>query len=388
MGLQGWEEYHLGDLVRSVSDTYKFQRDKIIFLNTGDVLEGKVLHRNYSEVSNLPGQAKKKIQKNDILFSEIRPANKRYALVDFNAHDYVVSTKLMVLRANEKIYVKFLLYTLANKKRLEYLQAVAENRSGTFPQITFNDIKSIKILLPPLDEQSRIASFLSSLDDKIELNLRMNKTLESIAQTIFKEWFVDFRFPGFDGVLVDGLPKGWERGKLGDVTINYDNKRVPLSSMERAKRKGKYPYYGAASIIDYVDNYLFDGTYLLIGEDGTVITDDGFPILQYVWGKFWVNNHAHVLQGKGEISTEFLYLFLKCTPVNSIVTGAVQPKINQANLNGIALIIPQKDILYQFSNLMLPIFNKLKNISEENQTITQLRDSLLPKLMSGKIRVP
>ena len=91
----------------------------------------------------------------------------------------------------------------------------------------------------------------------------MNQTLEAMAQAIFKEWFVDFNFPGFHGEFVDGLPKGWKMGKLNDISSNFDNKRVPLSSMQRKDKQGIYPYYGAATIFDYIDEYIFDGTYLL-----------------------------------------------------------------------------------------------------------------------------
>jgi type I restriction enzyme S subunit len=116
---------------------------------------------------------------------------------------------------------------------------------------------------------------------------------------------------------------------LGDVINLFDHKRIPLSNRERANRQGPYPYYGAAGILDYVNDYLFDGIYVLIGEDGSVIDEEGHPIVQYVWGKFWVNNHAHVIQGKGYITTEFLMLFLKQLDIKAYVTGAVQPKLNQ-----------------------------------------------------------
>ena len=245
----------------------------------------------------------------------------------------------------------------------------------------------MKVVAPDLKSQKQIASILSSLDNKIELNLQMNQTLEAMAQAVFKEWFVNFNFPGFDGKLVDGLPKGWRAGKLGEIMRNSDSKRIPLSSMQRAERKGQYPYYGAASIVDYVDDYIFEGTYLLFGEDGTVITEDGFPVLQYVNGRFWVNNHAHVLQGKTPISTEFIYLLLKEMPINHIVTGAVQPKINQGNLNGIECNIPTESVLSQFTFLIEPFFEKRMLIEEENRNLTQLRDNLLPNLMSGKLEV-
>lgn len=148
-----------------------------------------------------------------------------------------------------------------------------------------------------------------------------------------------------------------------------------------------YPYYGAASLMDYVDNYLFDGIYLLLGEDGTVVDDLGFPILQYVYGQFWVNNHAHIITGKEGFSVEELYLFFSLTNIKSIITGAVQPKISQKNLKKVPAIIPSKEILYAFDEIIQPIFSQIRNLREENIHLTDIRDTLLPKLMSGEFDV-
>jgi type I restriction enzyme S subunit len=100
----------------------------------------------------------------------------------------------------------------------------------------------------------------------------------------------------------------WKTVKLGEIVILHDSKRVPLSSLERAKRKGNYPYYGAASIVDYIDSYIFDGDYILLGEDGTVINDNGTPILQRPSGQFWVSNHAHVITNREWVDFDFLYI--------------------------------------------------------------------------------
>lgn len=241
---------------------------------------------------------------------------------------------------------------------------------------------SLEIKIPEtLEEQKEIAVMLGSFDDKIELLRRENKILESVAQTLFKEWFVDFKFPGYEKIqFIDGLPEGWRVGKLGDVCINFDSKRVPLASDVRAKRKGLYPYYGATQIMDYVDDYLFDGTYLLLAEDASVMDDNGFPVLQYVEGQFWVSNHAHVLQGLNIYSTEMIYLLMRQTPVAGIVTGAVQLKINQENLFSLPVIISTKRISDLFNQVIIPQFEKLKVNRKEIQTLSKLRDGLLNKI--------
>ncbi len=254
-----------------------------------------------------------------------------------------------------------------------------------------NNFAEYPINLPPLPEQKAIADMLSSFDEKIELLREQNKTLETLAQTIFKEWFVHFNYPDATGDMVDSelgeIPKGWRVGTLRDVVDIFDSKRIPLSSNERQKRQGIYPYYGATKAMDYIDDYLFDGTYLLMAEDGSVMDDNGYPFLQYVWGKFWVNNHTHILQGKNGFSTAALYVFLKRRKVAGIVNGAVQLKINQTNLMGFDMLLPADDVMQKFNALLQPIFEKVKNNSSQVQELSKTRDALLPKLMSGTVRI-
>ena len=139
--------------------------------------------------------------------------------------------------------------------------------------------------------------------------------------------------------------------------------------------------------MDYVDDYLFDGIYLLLGEDGTVVDDKGFPILQYIDVRFWVNNHAHILTGKLGFSVEELYLFFSLTNIKPIVTGAVQQKVSQGNLKSLPVIIPTESVLRDFDALIQPLFSEIRNLRNENMNLTSLRDALLQKLMSGELDV-
>lgn len=170
----------LGNLINSISKTHKFDKDELVFLNTSDVLEGKILISYYSKISTLKGQAKKTISNGDILYSEIRPQNRRYAYVKNleKPEDYVVSTKLMVLRQKSlNINTDYLYHFLTSDSTINYLQRKAEGRIGSFPQITFDILKRLKIRLPDLTTQQKIASILSALDDKIELNNKINDNL-------------------------------------------------------------------------------------------------------------------------------------------------------------------------------------------------------------------
>ena len=183
------------------------------------------------------------------------------------------------------------------------------------------------------------------------------------------------------------IPEGWKVTDFGSVSACFDRLRVPLSKRQRKQRQGNVPYYGATSVMDYVDEAIFDGIYLLLGEDGSVLKGDGTPFTQYIWGKSWVNNHAHVLQGRNGISTEQLYLFMKETNIASFVTGAVQLKLNQKNMNSIPFIRAIHKINKYFNDRIGFLFTVYKTNIEVTETLVQLRDLLLPKLISGEIRL-
>ena len=231
--------------------------------------------------------------------------------------------------------------------------------------------------------------------------LDSNENLEKQAQAIFKNWFIDFEFPNeerqpykssggkmiWNEELQKEIPEGWKNGITDEVIEILDFKRIPLSNHQRAKMQKIYPYYGATSLMDYVDNYIFDGIYLLIGEDGTVIDDNGYPILQYIFGKFWVNNHAHVLKGKNGFSVEELFLFFKNINIKTKITGSVQQKLNQSNLKNISLTIPSLEVLSKFDIIIQPMFKFIRNNTLESKQLADLRDTLLPRLMSGELDV-
>ena len=266
-----------------------------------------------------------------------------------------------------------------------YIPHLLKKESGTvFGSVNRNDINGLEVDIPEdAQVQKKIARYLEMIDDKIELNNTINNNLEQQAKALYKDWFFDFSPFSTEG----NLPNGWRLGTVGDIIQLHDSKRVPLSGSERDKMEKIYPYYGATSLMDYVDNYLFDGIYLLLGEDGTVVDSLGFPILQYVYGQFWVNNHAHIITGKEGFSVEELYLFFSLTNIKSIVTGAVQQKVSQQNLKKVPAIIPRKEALSAFDDLIQPIFAQIRNLRDENAHLADLRDTLLPKLMSGEIDV-
>ena len=179
----GWGFKRVGELCQSVSNKHSFNKSKLIFLNTGDIEDNRFLHANYSDVATMPGQAKKTIQKGDILYSEIRPINKHYAFVNFSAEDYVVSTKLMVIRSTQ-IAPRRLFHFLTLKETILELQMQAESRSGTFPQIRFDNISRLPILIAPPEIENRFNVFLDKFYNKIESNIVENQRLAELRDIL------------------------------------------------------------------------------------------------------------------------------------------------------------------------------------------------------------
>ena len=188
-----------------------------------------------------------------------------------------------------------------------------------------------------------------------------------------------------DELMQEYCPNGVEYRKLEECCNILDKKRKPVTKAARVA--GEYPYYGAHGIQDYVSDYIFDGTYVLVGEDGSVITKAGTPVVTWAEGKIWVNNHAHVLSGKDGFPTELLIPFLKTYNIKGLVTGAVQAKLNQANMAQIQIPIPPKENINNISVIIKSIYKKYRLLTEENQRLAALRDTLLPKLMSGEIKL-
>lgn len=313
----------------------------------------------------------------DIVFSRVGSVD-RCSFVDSEHDGWMFSGRCLRVRPTDEIYPLYLYYFFCLEETKQFVRNIAVG--ATMPSINTKLLGEVEVIFPHKDIQAQIASVLSAIDSKIETNEKLNDNLEQQAMVLYGK--------SFPYAVADELPAGWRVGTVGEIIEIHDSKRIPLSGAQRAKMEKRiYPYYGAASLMDYVDEYIFDGKYLLLGEDGTVVNDAGYPVLQYVWGQFWVNNHAHILMGKLGFNVESLFLLFKHTPVKSIVTGAVQPKISQANLRSIQVVIPPRSELDAFNELICPLFGQIRQNQDQNKLLATLRDTLLPKLMSGEIDV-
>ena len=336
------------------------------------------------DTEKAPFSGGSKFRNGDTIMARITPCleNGKTAFVDILGEDEIAfgSTEFIVMRAKEGVSDPQFIYYLATSPWFRNVAIKSMVGSSGRQRVQQSVLDDLVLNVPSIEEQKKISSVLCALDQKIALNNEINDNLQQQAQALYNQCFPY----GVD----DDLPIGWRIGTVGEIIEIHDSKRIPLSGAERAKMEKKtYPYYGAAALMDYVDDYIFDGKYLLLGEDGTVVDEAGYPILQYVWGKFWVNNHAHILTGKIGFNVESLYMLFKQTPVKTIVTGAVQPKISQANLRSIQVVIPPQKLLMDYNNQIAPLFTLLRTNEEANKSLAALRDALLPKLMSGEIDV-
>lgn len=176
------------------------------------------------------------------------------------------------------------------------------------------------------------------------------------------------------------IPKDWDVFTIPDIAENFDTKRAPLSSRQRAEMRGPYPYYGATGVLDYLNDYKLEGSYLLIAEDGTVTVDGKRPMLQRVSGKFWVSNHAHILKCKSDQDQEFLFYQLSATDISPYITGAVQLKLSQANLNKIPILWPQKkEDRKEIAEVLGALDQKIELNRKMNKTLDSLAQAVFKK---------
>jgi type I restriction enzyme S subunit len=237
-----------------------------------------------------------------------------------------------------KVFPRYL-YHWFSTERVQRLARSFGQQTTNISNLNHSRCLELQIPLPPLDEQRRIAAILDKADALRRKRKRAIELLDGLTQSIFLEMFGD---PAKN-------PKQWPMQTLGGLVSNESNKRVPLKSADRDKRDGPYPYYGASGIIDHIDGYLFDGRRLLIAEDGANLLSRSTPVAFFAEGKFWVNNHAHVLAAGPSCNLSFLRSFIEAIDLTPYVTGSAQPKLNRANLDKIAVPTPPLDLqrLYQ-----------------------------------------
>lgn len=409
--MSNWKTVRLGDVCDTISATYKKGSKSVVLINTSDVLSGKVLNHKKEPNENLKGQFKKTFQRDDVLYSEIRPQNRRFAFIDFEPTDYIASTKLMVLRCKECILPKYLFQILSSDEIIQNLQALAETRSGTFPQITFSELSTIEIQLPSLAEQGRIAGILGALDDKIECNNRINRNLEEQAAVLFRRWFVDFEFPDPDpdptsptygkpyrsagGKMQDSplgsIPKGWQVGTLGEIaTITMG--QSPAGTSYNEEGNGEVFYQGRAEFGDrFPKRRLFTTEPNRMADENSILMSVRAPVgdINIAYEKCCIGRGLASIKATNNFNSFVLYTMYSLKDSLNVFNGegTVFGSINKDSLREMKTIIPYKELITKFELIVSAMDSQIKTNFFENQSLATLRNTLLPKLMNNQIKI-
>lgn len=344
-----------------------------------------------------------KLEADDVVLAMDRPwieAGLKYAWVRNEDLPCLLVQRVARLRACKTVDQNFLRYIIGSPSFTSHILAVQTGTS--VPHISPGQIKEYTFLCPPLDSQRAIAHLLGALDDKIELNRQMNRTLETMAQALFKSWFVDFdpvtgkaagRKPYgmneetavlFPDRFVDSelglIPEGWQGGRVTDLANITSGKRPGIRSQAQTPDI-KIPLFGGGGVMGYAEEPLFNTPILLTGRVGTLgeIFRVTFPC--------WASDNTLVLLSKDPRFYEYLYFQLLEIDFQSLNRGSTQPLVTQGDLQKQPLLIPSPEALKAFSSTTSQLFNLCDCNNDESAILATLRDALLPKLLSGEIRV-
>jgi type I restriction enzyme, S subunit len=367
-----WKECKLGELVELITKGTtpstmggRFVTNGINFIKSESVsYDGRIDTSKFVSIDFGTHQKLKRSQlvKDDILFSMAGIFLGKNAIVTEDLLPANTNQALAIIRLNkEKALPKFINYYLRQPSVIDFVN----NMSGQSaqPNINFEEIKSIEILLPQISEQKAIATVLSSIDDKIDLLHRQNATLEAMAETLFRQWFVE------------EAKEDWETVSLADIAFFFNGKSRP-------NEEGTIPIYGGNGILGYTNKSNYSGKSIIIGRVGAYCGS-----LYYENKEIWVSDNALLVKAKNERQTHYLFFLLKTLDLNSMAEGSSHPLLTQTLLKSIEVSQPPKDKIEEFDGQFESWRNKIELNQTQIRTLTTLRDTLLPKLMSGEVRV-
>lgn len=393
-----WKTFKLGDFAEINPKISLKQGQEYSFIEMKD-LDVTFKYVSPSTKKELKGGSK--FQNGDTLFARITPCLENGKICQVKNLENNLgfgSTEFLVFRGRKNVSDSDFVYYLSRSEFVMNNAIQLMTGSSGRQRVEKSTLAELEIIVPEdIYTQTQIAQILTSLDDKIELNLQMNQTLEAMAQAIFKEWFVDFKFPGFDGELVDGLPKGWRMGRLGEmVTIKRGGSPRPIQNFiaDNGLRWLKI------SDVTSLNTPFVLGTKEYIKEEGLskttllnkgalILSNSATPGIPKILNVDCCIHDGWLHFPTSKLSNEFLYLqFLKLRgELVKQANGSIFTNLKTEIVREFEIPIATVDVLKKFDDVIKPIFNKLLNNTIEIQILTQTRDSLLPRLMSGKIEV-
>jgi len=363
-----WEEITLGNVIyinrKNISKNNDFSY--INYYDISSIGTGLKKEFKYYKIEDMPSRAKRLIDDKDIIISTVRPIHRAFYYCENTKYNDVVSTGFAVLTANEKfIDSRFLYYIISSDDFTNYL--VSNEQGATYPAVTPDIIKKAKVKLPPLKTQKKIASILSNYDKLIENNNQRIKLLESMAEEIYKEWFVRLRFPEIKGLK-------WESKKLGDISNFFNGKSIKKSSV------GDYPIFGANGTIGRSDKYQYENI-IIVGRVGVYCGS-----IFHVKERCWATDNTIILKPNSD-DILFIKYFLQFKNLNNYAGGSAQPLLTQTQIKFLLIDYPSKELLDKFNQLVVPMDNEIENLQQKNKNLKETRDLLLPKLIHGTLKI-
>lgn len=309
---------------------------------------------------------------NDIVFTKkgtlgqtgIIPRNHRFSTFLLSSNQMKLSVDPEVA---DPLFVYYYVSSSASRKKI-----IQDAEATGVPKTNLTYLRTFPILLPCLSEQRAIAHVLARLDDKIDLNRRMNETLEATAHGLFKSWFVD--------VTANGLPKGWSKGTVGEMVAIISGKR-PEGRRDKSYPECDVPLYGGAGPMGFVPEPLFDEPILLTGRVGTL------GIIHRIAGPCWPSDNTLVVRPFKPYAFEFLFFVLGTLDLAQLNRGSTQPLLTQTDLKNQQVTIPSEDLLQRFHSMTDTCFGAIDANNQQSRTLAILCDALLPKLLSGEVRI-
>ena len=370
----------VGEVCSSISDTYREKKNMVTLINTSDVLEGRVLNHERVPNSNLKGQFKKTFQRDDILYSEIRPQNRRFAYVDFSPIDYIASTKLMVIRAKKDVVSpKYLYYFLKNSSTVAELQLLAETRSGTFPQITFSEVANLTIPVPPLAVQEVIVQTMQCLEDKTICNEQINDNLADLLQTIYQGRFGNDILAVNQGVLSDICSYSTDKVAVSELNVRtYFSTENMLSGKAGSTEATSLPTTSQTTACHKGD---------------TLISNirPYFKKIVYCEDKCGCSTDVLCFTPSQPCYSAYLFSTLYADKFFAFMVagskGTKMPRGDKQQIMTYPVVLPSEEELAGFNTIASPLLEQIHSNRAENKRLSILRDTLLPKLMSGEINV-
>lgn len=244
--------------------------------------------------------------------------------------------------------------------------------------LSWEKLSTIKFCIPEYKEQCRIADILSAYDDLIENNQKQIKLLEEAAQRLYKEWFVDLRFPGHENTkIVDDVPEGWSRTNINEILTFHRGYDLTKNEM----KAGRYPVVGSTTVIGYHNEFKINGPGIVTDRSGSL------GKYQFIWDNFWPHNTSLYISDYKDHNIFFVYSLLQTVDFASLNNGGAIPTLNRNVLSNIEVIEPEKKLQDVFAKIAEPQYQKIRNLEKQNDRLKTARDLLLPKLMSGEVEV-